>query len=57
MLLHVHKELMDTLNLADVANDFVSSSENRSRLRVFGKFCNTWVLLYHAQNNIITILH
>ena len=36
MLLHVHKELTDTLNLADVVNDFVSSSENR--LRVFGKF-------------------
>ena len=36
MLLHVHKELTDTLNLADVANDFVSSSENR--LRVFGNF-------------------
>ena len=36
MLLHVHKELTDTLNLADVANDFVSSCDNR--LRVFGKF-------------------
>ena len=36
MLLHVHKELIDTLNLADVTNDFVSSSKNR--LRIFGKF-------------------
>ena len=33
MLLHVHKDLTDGLKLVDVANDFVSGSENR--LRVF----------------------
>ena len=36
MVLSVHKDLTDKLNLVDVANDFVSASENR--LRVFGHF-------------------
>ena len=36
MLLSVHKDLIDKLNLVDVANEFVSASE--SRLRVFGSF-------------------
>ena len=29
MFLQVHKQLIDTLNLADVANDFVSSCDHR----------------------------
>ena len=38
MILHVHKETTDALNLVDcAANDFVGSSEHR--LSVFGKFC------------------
>ena len=36
MILHVHKEMSDSLNLVDCANDFVGSNEHR--LRVFGKF-------------------
>lgn len=36
MVLHVHKQLTDELNLKDVANDFVSASEHR--LSLFGKF-------------------
>ena len=36
MLLHVHKDLTDSLSLVDVANEFVSKSERR--LQVFGKF-------------------
>ena len=36
MILHVHKEMTDSLNLVDCANDFVGSNEHR--LRVFGKF-------------------
>lgn len=36
MILHVHKELTDALNLKEVANDFVCGSEHR--LRIFGKF-------------------
>ena len=36
MVLSVHKDLTDKLNLVDVANDFVSASENH--LRVFGHF-------------------
>ena len=36
MVLSVHKDLTDKLNLVDVANDFVSASENC--LRVFGHF-------------------
>ena len=36
MILHVHKELTDNLNLIDVANEFVTSNE--SRLHVFGRF-------------------
>ena len=29
MILHVHKETTDSLNLVDCANDFVGSSEHR----------------------------
>jgi len=36
MLLHVHKDRTDELDLIDVANDFVSGSEHR--LSIFGKF-------------------
>jgi hypothetical protein len=36
MLLHVHKEKTDSLQLVDVANTFVAESEHR--LRVFGRF-------------------
>ena len=36
MLLHVHKDLTDSLSLVDVANEFVSRGERR--LQVFGKF-------------------
>jgi len=35
MILHVHKELTDQLDLIEVANEFVS---NKSRFTVFGKF-------------------
>ena len=37
MILNVHKEMTDSLNLVDRANDFVGSSEHH--LSVFGKFC------------------
>ena len=37
MILHVHKEITDSLDLVDCANDFVGSSEHH--LSVFGKFC------------------
>ena len=36
MMLHIHKDLTDTLVLTDVANEFVSKCERR--LQVFGKF-------------------
>ena len=36
MVLSVHKDLTDKMNLVDVANNFVSASENH--LRVFGHF-------------------
>ena len=36
MVLHVHKDRTDSLNLIDIANDFVSKSERR--LTIFGKF-------------------
>ena len=36
MVLYVHKDLTDRINLCDVANEFVSSSEHRQQ--VFGKF-------------------
>ena len=36
MLLHVHKEITDNLDLVDCANDFVSANEHRQQ--VFGKF-------------------
>ena len=37
MILHVPKQMTDSLSLIDCANDFVGSSEKR--LSVFGKFC------------------
>ena len=36
MILHVHKDRTDALDLKEVANEFVSGSEHR--LRIFGKF-------------------
>ena len=36
MVLHIHKQITDDLNLKDVGNDFVSASEHR--LSLFGKF-------------------
>ena len=36
MILHVHQDYTDTINLIDVANDFVCKSERRSQL--FGHF-------------------
>ena len=41
MLLHVYKDLTDSLDVLGVANEFVGESEHR--LQVFGKFkglCN-----------------
>ena len=37
MILHIQKEMTDSLNLVDCANDFLGSSEHY--LSVFGKFC------------------
>ena len=36
MILHVHKDQTDTLDLPSIANEFVSKSERRTH--VFGKF-------------------
>ena len=36
MLLHVHRDLTDTLDLSAVANDFIGDSEHR--LKIFGTF-------------------
>ena len=36
MLLHVHNERTDLLNLNEIRNEFVMESEHR--LRIFGKF-------------------
>ncbi len=36
MVIHVHKELTDNLNMKDVANEFVQISDRR--LHVYGKF-------------------
>ena len=36
LLLHVHKDKTDQLNLADVGNNFVAGSEHR--LSLFGNF-------------------
>ena len=38
MVLHVHKDRTDALNLIEIANEFVSGSEHR--LTIFGKFEN-----------------
>ncbi len=36
MLLHIHKDITDTMNLTEVASEFVRDSPHRARL--FGKF-------------------
>ena len=36
LVLHVHKDCTDNLNLKDIANDFVSGSDQR--LSMYGKF-------------------
>ena len=36
MVLHVHKDMTDSLNLKQVGNNFVAGREGR--LRLFGKF-------------------
>ena len=36
MILHVHKEIIDSISLSDIANNFVSKCEHR--LNIFGKF-------------------
>ena len=37
MVLHVHKNVTEKLNLVDIANEFVAGSEHW--LTIFGKFC------------------
>ena len=36
MVIHVHKERTDSLNLKEVANEFVTDSEHR--INIFGTF-------------------
>ena len=36
MVLHVHKDITDSLKLQDIANEFVGNSEHR--LKTFGTF-------------------
>ena len=36
LMLHVHKDLMDSLDLLEVSSDFESDSEHR--LKIFSKF-------------------
>ena len=36
MVLHVHKDITDSLKLQDIANEFVGNSEHR--LKIFGTF-------------------
>ena len=38
LLLHVHKELTDQLNITDIANEFISANSDRNRY--FGSFSN-----------------
>ena len=39
MALHIHKDVLDSINLSHVANDFVSNSEHRQK--IFGQFHST----------------
>ena len=54
MILHVHKEMTDSLELANCANDFVGSNEHH--LSVFGNFTE---LMFSQPNycSSITRLH
>jgi len=53
MVLHVHKELTDKLNILEVANEFVANKIEH-RLNIFGKFTekdtrtlSLWLPLMH----------
>ena len=41
LLLHVHKEITDSLNLKEVVNSFVN---NEHRLQLFGKFSEIYIV-------------
>ena len=40
MVLHIHKQSLDQMNMVEVANDFVTDfvAESEHRLTLFGKF-------------------
>ena len=40
MVLHVHKDMTDELNLIDIANEFVNNKADH-RLSLFGRFCQS----------------
>ena len=53
LLLHVHKNRCDELDLLQVAQDFVKDSEHRRSL--FGSFCSAWFImrLYLKLTNLV----
>ena len=53
ILLHVHKEITDSLNLKEVINNFVNSEH---RLQIFGKFSES-ALLALTTIAIVILLH
>ena len=45
MILYVHKELTDALEIAYIGNQFVSNFKDQTRLSRFGRFKITGILL------------
>ena len=44
MLMHVHKNILDNINLADVAKDFVDRKD--SHKQTFGQFFSELFIIY-----------
>ena len=44
MMLHIHKDITDSIDLSDVANDFVRNCEHRSGQTFLGNFNHSFLL-------------
>ena len=51
MLLYVHKELTDALEMTDIGNQFLSNCKDQTRLSHFGRFKSQLSLQYGKDHN------
>ena len=55
MILYVHKELIDALEITDIGNQFVSNCKDQTRLRRFGRF-KSQVSSWYGKDHIWTFI-